>query len=187
MSDDVILEFRNVSKRFGGVTALDNVSFQVKRGQIHGLCGENGAGKSTLMKILSGVYPHGTYEGSVLYDGKELKLEDRAIHQAREEGIAIVYQELTLVPNMTVGENVFLGKEPVSNGSIDWNDLYGKTRDILERYQLDVTPQAVVRTLGVGKMQMVEIAKALSEDARILILDEPTSALTETEIGRAHV
>ena len=184
MSDDVILEFRNVSKRFGGVTALDNVSFQVKRGQIHGLCGENGAGKSTLMKILSGVYPHGTYEGSVLYDGKELKLEDRAIHQAREEGIAIVYQELTLVPNMTVGENVFLGKEPVSNGSIDWNDLYGKTRDILERYQLDVTPQAVVRTLGVGKMQMVEIAKALSEDARILILDEPTSALTETEIKK---
>jgi D-xylose transport system ATP-binding protein len=184
MSDDVILEFRNVSKRFGGVTALDNVSFQVKRGQIHGLCGENGAGKSTLMKILSGVYPHGTYEGSVLYDGKELKLEDRAIHQAREEGIAIVYQELTLVPNMTVGENVFLGKEPVSNGSIDWNDLYGKTRDILERYQLDVMPQAVVRTLGVGKMQMVEIAKALSEDARILILDEPTSALTESEIKK---
>ena len=182
MSDDVILEFRNVTKRFGGVTALDNVSFQVMRGQIHGLCGENGAGKSTLMKILSGVYPHGTYEGTVLYDGQELKLTDRAIHQAREAGIAIVYQELTLVPNMTVGENIFLGKEPVSNGSIDWNKLYADTRDILNRYGLDVPPHAAVKTLGVGKMQMVEIAKALSENARILILDEPTSALTENEI-----
>lgn len=183
-ANDVILEFRNVSKRFGGVTALDNVSFQVKRGQIHGVCGENGAGKSTLMKILSGVYPFGDYEGTVLYDGRELHLSDRAIHQAREEGIAIVYQELTLVPNMTVGENVFLGKEPVSNGSIDWNVLYAKTREILKRYQLDVPPQATVKSLGVGKMQMVEIAKALSEDARILILDEPTSALTENEIEK---
>jgi D-xylose transport system ATP-binding protein len=184
MSDDVILEFRNVSKRFGGVTALDNVSFQVKRGEIHGLCGENGAGKSTLMKILSGVYPYGTYEGTVVYDGNELKLTDRAIHQARQQGIAIVYQELTLVPNMTVGENIFLGKEPVAGGTIDWNKLYADTRDLLRRYQLDVAPQTAVRTLGVGKMQMVEIAKALSEDARILILDEPTSALTESEIDK---
>ena len=152
--------------------------------EIHGLCGENGAGKSTLMKILSGVYPYGDYEGSVLYNGSELKLSGRAIHQAHQEGIAIVYQELTLVPNMTVGENVFLGKEPVSAGSIDWNKLYADTRDILQRYQLDVTPHVSVRTLGVGKMQMVEIAKALSEDARILILDEPTSALTESEIDK---
>ena len=184
MSDEVILEFQNVSKRFGGVTALDNVSFQVKRGQIHGLCGENGAGKSTLMKILSGVYPYGDYEGSVIHNGNELKLSDRAIHQAHKEGIAIVYQELTLVPHMTVGENVYLGKEPTVNGSIDWNKLYADTRDLLQRYQLDVTPQATVRTLGVGKMQMVEIAKALSEDARVLILDEPTSALTESEIDK---
>ena len=184
MSDDIILDIRNVTKRFPGVTALDNVSMQIRRGEIHGLCGENGAGKSTLMKILSGVYPHGTYEGTIIYDGAELNLGAGAIRQARDEGIAIVYQELTLVPNMTVGENVFLGKEPVANGSIDWNKLYAETRDILATYRLDVQPQAVVRHLGVGKMQMVEIAKALSENAKILILDEPTSALTESEIDK---
>ncbi|HQY94124.1 ATP-binding cassette domain-containing protein [Caldilinea sp.] len=184
MSDDIILDFRNVTKRFPGVTALDNVSMQIRRGEIHGLCGENGAGKSTLMKILSGVYPYGTYEGSVIYEGKELNLGAGAIRQARDEGIAIVYQELTLVPNMTVGENVFLGKEPSVNGSIDWSELYANTRDILAKYRLDVSPQAVVKHLGVGKMQMVEIAKALSENAKILILDEPTSALTESEIDK---
>ena len=143
MSDDIILDFRNVTKRFPGVTALDNVSIQIRRGEIHGLCGENGAGKSTLMKILSGVYPHGTYEGSIIYDGKELDLGVGAIRQARDEGIAIVYQELTLVPNMTVGENVFLGKEPVDKGSIDWSRLYAETRDILAKYRLDVPPQFV--------------------------------------------
>lgn len=184
MSDDVILEFRNVTKRFGGVTALSDVSFQVKRGEVHGLCGENGAGKSTLMKILAGVYPHGTYEGQVFVDGKELQLTGASIHQAHQEGIAIVYQELTLVPTMTVGENVFLGKEPTRNGRIDWNLLYADTREILNKYQMDVMPQAAVRSLGVGKMQMVEIAKALSENAQILILDEPTSALTESEIEK---
>ena len=184
MSDDIILDIRNVTKRFPGVTALDNVSIQIRRGEIHGLCGENGAGKSTLMKILSGVYPHGDYEGSIVYDGKELNLGSGAIRQAREEGIAIVYQELTLVPHMTVGENVFLGKEPVERGSIDWNKLYADTRDILAKYRLEVSPQSVVKHLGVGKMQMVEIAKALSENAKILILDEPTSALTESEIDK---
>ena len=184
MSEDIILDIRNVTKRFPGVTALDNVSIQIRRGEIHGLCGENGAGKSTLMKILSGVYPQGTYEGTILYDGQELKLGTGSIRQARELGIAIVYQELTLVPQMTVGENVFLGKEPVLAGSIDWNKLYADTRDILTTYRLDVQPQAVVRHLGVGKMQMVEIAKALSENAKILILDEPTSALSESEIDK---
>ena len=141
-------------------------------------------GKSTLMKILSGVYPYGTYDGTVLYDGQELKLENRSIRQAIEEGIAIVYQELTLVPNMTVGENIFLGKEPVERGSVNWNKLYADTRQILSKYQLDVQPQALVRHLGVGKMQMVEIAKALSENAKILILDEPTSALSEAETDK---
>jgi D-xylose transport system ATP-binding protein len=184
VSEDIILDIRNVTKRFPGVTALDNVSIQIRRGEIHGLCGENGAGKSTLMKILSGVYPQGTYEGSILYNGQELKLGAGAIRQARDEGIAIVYQELTLVPQMTVGENVFLGKEPVANGTIDWNKLYADTRDILTTYRLDVQPQVLVKHLGVGKMQMVEIAKALSEDAKILILDEPTSALSESEIDK---
>jgi len=184
MSDDIILEFQNVTKIFPGVKALSDVTFQVRRGTIHGLCGENGAGKSTLMKILSGVYPYGTYEGRVIYNGQELKLQDRAIRQAAEEGIAIVYQELTLVPNMTVGENIFLGREPVEHGAINWDRLYSDTQSILKRYGLDVQPQDVVKDLGVGKMQMTEIAKALSENAKVLILDEPTSALSEAEIDK---
>ena len=184
MSEDIILDIQNVTKQFPGVTALSDVSMQIRRGEIHGLCGENGAGKSTLMKILSGVYPYGTYEGTILYEGKELKLGEGSIRQAIQEGIAIVYQELTLVPHMTVGENVFLGKEPTENGSINWNKLYSDTREILQKYQLDVEPQVLVKHLGVGKMQMVEIAKALSENARVLILDEPTSALTEAEIEK---
>ena len=184
MNDDIILDVKNVTKKFPGVTALSDVSIQIKRGEIHGLCGENGAGKSTLMKILSGVYPYGTYEGSINYEGDELKLENRSIRQATEQGIAIVYQELTLVPTMTVGENVFLGKEPLENGVINWNKLYADTNKILSQYKLDVQSQAIVKNLGVGKMQMVEIAKALSENAKVLILDEPTSALTEAEIDK---
>jgi D-xylose transport system ATP-binding protein len=184
VSDEIILDIQNVTKEFPGVVALDQVSMQIKRGEIHGLCGENGAGKSTLMKILSGVYRYGTYDGTVLYNGKELRFEERAIHQAMEHGIAIVYQELTLVPSMTVGENVYLGKEPTENKAINWNKLYADTQSILTRYGLDVEPQAIIRNLGVGKMQMVEIAKALSENAKILILDEPTSALSEAEIDK---
>jgi D-xylose transport system ATP-binding protein len=184
VENDIILDFQNVTKEFPGVIALDDVSIQIQRGEIHGLCGENGAGKSTLMKILSGVYPYGTYTGNVIYEGEELKLETRSIRQATEQGIAIVYQELTLVPTMTVGENVFLGREPVERGSINWNKLYADTGKILSQYKLDVPPQAVLSTLGVGKMQMVEIAKALSEEAKVLILDEPTSALTEAEIDK---
>ncbi|MFO7682750.1 MAG: ATP-binding cassette domain-containing protein [Chloroflexota bacterium] len=184
MNDDIILDIQNVTKKFPGVTALKDVSIQVKRGEIHGLCGENGAGKSTLMKILSGVYPYGSYEGDVTYNGEELRLEGSSIHQASELGIAIVHQELTLVPLMTVGENVYLGKEPIRAKAIDWNTIYANTQEILTRYKLDVSPRAIVKDLGVGKMQMVEIAKALSEDARVLILDEPTSALTEAEISK---
>ena len=184
MSDEYILEFQNVTKQFPGVTALSDVSFKIKRGEIHGLCGENGAGKSTLMKILSGVYPYGTYEGTVIYNGKDLKLQASAIHQATEQGIAIVYQELTLVPNMTVGENIFLGREPSERGSINWARLYTDTQTILNKYKLDVHPQDIIKNLGVGKMQMTEIAKALSEEAQVLILDEPTSALSEAEIDK---
>jgi D-xylose transport system ATP-binding protein len=180
--NDAILEFRNVTKRFAGITALNEVSFSIKRGEIHGICGENGAGKSTLMKILSGVYPWGTYEGQVFYDGRELKLGAGSIQEAVKEGIAIVYQELTLVPTITVGENIFLGKEPVEFGVINWDKLYSETDVLLAKYHLDVPSHEVVKHLGVGKMQMTEIAKALSEDAKILILDEPTSALAEHEI-----
>jgi D-xylose transport system ATP-binding protein len=184
VDNDIILEFKNVTKKFPGVIALNDVSFKIRRGEIHGICGENGAGKSTLMKILSGVYPRNTYEGSVIFNGEELKLGESAIQEAGDKGIAIVYQELTLVPTMSVGENVYLGREPLERGSINWNKLYANTREILEKYQLDVQPQVIVKNLGVGKMQMVEIAKALSEKAQVLILDEPTSALSETEIDK---
>lgn len=182
MDNDIILEYKNVTKKFPGITALDGVSFSIRRGEIHGICGENGAGKSTLMKILAGVYPWGSYEGQVLYEGRELKLIDASIHQAAEEGIAIVYQELTLVPTITVGENIYLGKEPAERGIINWEKLYSNTQKVLDKYHLDVPPRSIVRHLGVSKMQMTEIAKALAEDAKILILDEPTSALAETEI-----
>ena len=182
MDENIILDFQHVTKTFPGVVALNDVSFQVRRGEIHGLCGENGAGKSTLMKILSGVYPYGKYEGDIYYDDRTSKLEGSSIHQAAEEGIAIVYQELTLVPGMTVGENIFLGKEPVEMGSITWDRVYSDTQKILDKYKLDVHPQDIVKNLGVGKMQMTEIAKALSENAKVLILDEPTSALSEAEV-----
>ena len=184
MSQDISLDFQHITKTFPGVIALNDVSFQVSRGEIHGLCGENGAGKSTLMKILSGVYPFGDYQGSIIFNGQEMKLVGNSIHQAREEGIAIVYQELTLVPGMTVGENIFLGKEPTERGSINWDQIYSETQKILDKYKLDVHPQDVVKDLGVGKMQMTEIAKALSENAKVLILDEPTSALSEAEVAQ---
>ncbi len=136
------------------------------------------------MKILCGVYPHGSYTGTIQYEGAELKLGSSSIREAMREGIAIVYQELTLIPNMTVGENIFLGKEPRNGPVIDWERLYSECQRLLERYRLDIDPHARIKDLGVGQMQMTEIAKALSEDAKLLILDEPTSALSEAEVHK---
>ncbi len=181
--DECILQIKNVTKKFPGVTALSDISFNIKRGEIHGLCGENGAGKSTLVKILSGVYPADTYTGEIVYDNQVLHFDHLAVKNAIEKGIAVVYQELVLVPEMTVGENIFLGREPTTGkGSINWNKLYADTRQILKKYNLNIPFSAKVSSLGVGKQQMVVIAKALAENVKVLILDEPTSALTEAEV-----
>jgi D-xylose transport system ATP-binding protein len=180
---EYILQFDGVTKDFPGVRALSNVSFKVKEGEIHGICGENGAGKSTLMKIISGVYPHGSYQGRVLFKDTELSFSGLSIHQALERGIAIVYQEFALVPQLTVGENIHLGREPLNNaGLINWHRLYSETKELLDRYHLRIPFEQKVINLGVGQQQMVEIAKALIESASLLILDEPTSALTEKEV-----
>jgi len=173
------IEMRNIIKDFPGVRALNNVTFKVKRGEIHALCGENGAGKSTLMKILSGVYPYGTYEGDIIIDGEVKRFS--CTRDSEEAGIAIIYQELTLVKYMTVGENIYLGNEPLKNGMIDWNKDYSDAAKLLKELHIDINPHTKVMNLGVGMQQMVEIAKALSKNAKILILDEPTSALTESE------
>src|SRR5512138_1203285 len=177
--DDFILEMRDITKEFPGVKALSGVNFKVRRGEIHALVGENGAGKSTLMKVLSGVYPHGTYGGDIVLDGKVQQF--RKIRDSEEAGIAIIFQELALVKQMTIAENLFLGSERQARGVIDWNQTYRETFAALERVGLKVSPAARVVDLGVGAQQLVEIAKALAKNARLLILDEPTAALTESE------
>ncbi|MBO1510923.1 xylose ABC transporter ATP-binding protein [Metabacillus bambusae] len=175
-----ILEMDHITKEFPGVKALDNVSFKVKKGEIHALCGENGAGKSTLMKVLSGLYPTGTYTGNIVVDGK--KADFRRIRDAEDTGITIIHQELALVKDMTVGENIFLGREPRKWGTIQWDSLYYEASKWLKMVGLDINPETITHTLGIGQQQLVEIAKALSKNTKILILDEPTAALTESEV-----
>lgn len=160
--------------------ALDNVNLDLYAGEFHSLVGENGAGKSTLMKVLSGVYPYGTYEGEIRVDGQEKQFP--TIREAEEAGIAIIFQELSLVKELTVGENIFLGKEPAKFGIINWSEVYQKSAKLLEELNLDINPQTEVGNLGIGQQQLVEIAKALSQKAKILVLDEPTAALTESEV-----
>ncbi len=172
-----LLEMRSITKTFPGVKALSDVSFEVGEGEIHCLVGENGAGKSTLMKVLSGVYPHGEYTGEILINGAEQIF--RNIRDSEKAGIAIIYQELALVPEMTVYENIFLANEIHKGPLVDWNETVKRAGEVLKRVGLDVNPAAKIKSLGVGKQQLVEIAKALSKDVKILILDEPTSALNE--------
>jgi D-xylose transport system ATP-binding protein len=175
-----LLEMRNIVKEFPGVKALDGVSFTLDEGEFHALVGENGAGKSTLMKVLSGVYPHGSYDGEILVNG-----ETRAftgVRDSEQAGIAIVFQELSLVKELTVGENIFLGREPSRFGVVNWSELYHRTTKLLEDLNLSIDPRIQVGNLGIGRQQLVEIAKALSQNARILVLDEPTAALTESEV-----
>lgn len=175
-----ILEMRNITKEFPGVKALDNVNFKVEEGEIHCLVGENGAGKSTLMKVLSGVHAHGSYSGEILFNGEVQKFNH--ISDSEEKGIAIIYQELALVPDMTVYENIFLGHEiKKKRGIVDWTKTQVEAAKMLEKVKLDVHPSAKVIDLGVGVQQLVEIAKALSKNVKLLILDEPTAALNEDD------
>ncbi len=174
-----ILEMRNITKLFPGVRALDDVNLQVKKGSIHALVGENGAGKSTLMNVLSGIYPYGTYTGDIIYDGEVCKFSK--ITDSESKGIVIIHQELALIPYMTIGENMFLGNERGKAFSIDWDTTYAEADKYLKIIGLQDSSRTLVKDIGVGKQQLVEIAKALAKNARLLILDEPTSSLNESD------
>jgi putative multiple sugar transport system ATP-binding protein len=176
---ETILEMRAITKEFPGVRALDRVSFEVRRGEIHALVGENGAGKSTLMKVLSGVYPHGQYEGDIVFEG-EVKTFS-GIADSERDGIVIIHQELALVPLLSIAENIFLGNECARGGVIDWTETNRRTAELLKRVGLSEKPETKVAHIGLGKQQLVEIAKALSKEVRLLILDEPTSSLNEKD------
>jgi D-xylose transport system ATP-binding protein len=175
-----ILAIENLTKRFPGVVALKNVSFEVNAGEVHALCGENGAGKSTLIKILSGIHAAGSYDGAVKLNGRPI--EFHTIADAEKAGIAVIYQELALIREMTVAENIFLGAEPKKGFFIDWNRIYAETKKLLQQFGLHLDPAARVGDLGIGQQQLVEIVKALSKHSKMLLLDEPTAALTESEV-----
>ncbi len=175
----ILLEMKNITKTFPGVKALDNVNFQVEEGEIHALVGENGAGKSTLMNVLSGIYPYGTYEGDIVYNGQVCKFSN--IKDSEKLGIVIIHQELALVPEMTIGENMYLGNERGKKFAIDWNTTYAEADKYLRMVGLEESSKVQVKTIGTGKQQLVEIAKALAKQAKLLILDEPTSSLNEED------
>jgi len=174
-----ILEMRGISKSFPGVKALRDVNLVVQSGEIHAICGENGAGKSTLMKVLSGVYPHGSYEGEIFFEGVERQFS--SISDSEHLGIIIIHQELALVPLLSITENIFLGNEPATMGIIDWNAAFLRTRELLAKVGLNESPNTLITNLGVGKQQLVEIAKALAKKVKLLILDEPTASLNESD------
>ena len=175
-----LLEMRGITKTFPGVKALDNVNLRVEEGEIHALVGENGAGKSTLMKVLSGIHPYGSYEGDILYDGKECQFQ--TIRDSEGLGIVIIHQELALVPYLTIAENMFLGNEQRQmKGIIDWDATFANAEKYMRIVGLEDSPRELIKNIGTGKQQMVEIAKALAKNVRLLILDEPTSSLTEAD------
>ncbi|MFB0835912.1 multiple monosaccharide ABC transporter ATP-binding protein [Arthrobacter halodurans] len=175
----VILEMRSITKEFPGVKALDNVSLSVKAAEVHAICGENGAGKSTLMKVLSGVYPHGTYTGDIFYQNEVQQFRD--IRASEQAGIVIIHQELALIPELSIMENIFLGNEPSKWGVIDWAEARLRSTELLARVGLREDPDTPIKEIGVGKQQLVEIAKALNKSVKLLILDEPTAALNESD------
>lgn len=176
----VVMRAEHIVKKFPGVIALKDVSFDLRAGEIHALCGENGAGKSTLIKTLSGIHPFGSYEGQLLLDDKPLEM--RSTGDAEANKIAVIYQELALVPEMSVAENIFLGNEPRRGAFINWIEMSQQSRALLRRFRIEIDPDTRVSDLGVGQQQLVEIVKALSKESRILILDEPTAALSESEV-----
>ncbi len=174
-----ILEMRGITKTFPGVNALKDVELTVHPGEIHAIVGENGAGKSTLMKVLSGVYPHGSYSGEIKFEGEERKFY--SISNSEDVGIIIIHQELALVPLLSIAENIFLGHEPSTRGVIDWYEAFSRTRQLLDKVGLKEHPNTLITNIGTGKQQLVEIAKALNKKVKLLILDEPTSSLNETD------
>ncbi|GAC1372257.1 MAG: sugar ABC transporter ATP-binding protein [Pseudarthrobacter sp.] len=178
-TDPVILEMRSITKEFPGVKALSEVSLSVEAGEIHAICGENGAGKSTLMKVLSGVYPYGSYDGDIVYQNEVQQFRD--IRASEHAGIVIIHQELALIPELSIMENIFLGNEPTKRGVINWAEARLRSLDLLARVGLRDDPDTPIKEIGVGKQQLVEIAKALNKSVKILILDEPTAALNESD------
>lgn len=177
--DPILLEMRSITKEFPGVKALSDVSLRVKVGEIHAICGENGAGKSTLMKVLSGVYPYGSYDGDIVYQAEVQQFRD--IRASEQAGIVIIHQELALIPELSITENIFLGNEPVRRGIIDWAEARKRSVELLARVGLREDPDTPIKEIGVGKQQLVEIAKALNKSVKLLILDEPTAALNESD------
>ena len=176
---DYILEMKNITKEFPGVKALDNVNLKVERGEIHALVGENGAGKSTLMNVLSGTYPFGTYSGDIVYNGEVCRF--RTLRDSEEKGIVIIHQELALIPELSIGENMFLGNERQGRFGIDWDRTYYEAEEHMRQVGLKEEAATLIKDIGTGKQQLVEIAKALSKNVKLLILDEPTSSLNEED------
>lgn len=181
-NQEILLQMKNITKRFGKVTALSNVNLEVKKGEVHALVGENGAGKSTLMNVLSGIYPAGSYEGEIYFDGELCQFH--GIKDSEEKGIVIIHQELALVPFLSIAENLFLGNErtvAASKQVVDWPRTYQRAKELLELVGLHEDPRTLIKDIGVGKQQLVEIAKAIAKNVRLLILDEPTASLNETD------